>query len=322
MLVNKTYISKMNKMAKARVPFLFIIDFLGLKPLIYPLDGLPEAIHFSTPGYPDKKNRPASEPLSLKKYPINFNEYLKKFSQLQQHIDHGNSFLANLTQATRLDINWSLDDIYNNSHAPYKLLLNNQFVIFSPETFIRTNGNRIETFPMKGTIDASIPDAHNQILNDIKETAEHYTIVDLMRNDLSGIARNVEVEEFRYIDRIKTHEKEILQVSSKIIGELPEKHLDNLGNWLMQLLPAGSISGAPKEKTLEILSQIEGYERGYYTGIFGIFDGQDIDSAVMIRYIEQSDKGLIFKSGGGITHRSEAEKEYQELKDKVYVPIA
>ncbi|MCK5820260.1 MAG: aminodeoxychorismate synthase component I [Bacteroidales bacterium] len=321
MQVNKTYIKKMNEMAKARLPFLFIIDFLGLTPLIYPFDSIPNSIQFSTPGFPDKLNTPPKEPLSLKKHPVSLNAYTEKFRQVIQHIEYGNTFLVNLSQATKLEINWSLEEIYASSHAPYKLLINNQFVVFSPEIFIRTKGLRIETFPMKGTIDASIEDAHNEILNDKKEEAEHYTIVDLMRNDLSGIAINVEVEKFRYIDKIITHEKEILQVSSMITGELPENHLDNMGEWLFQLLPAGSITGAPKEKTVDILTEVEGYDRGYYTGVFGVFDGQNIDSAVMIRYIEKSTDGLIFKSGGGITYRSDAEKEYQELKDKVYVPI-
>lgn len=321
MLVNKTYIRKMNDMARERVPFLFVIDFLGLTPLIYPLSSLPDTLRFSTPGFPDNTKDPPKEPLSLKKYPVSFSEYSEKHMQIRQHIDHGNTFLVNLTQPTRLEINWSLEEIYSNSHAPYKLLINNQFVVFSPETFVRTKGLRIETFPMKGTIDASVEDAHKVILNDKKEKAEHYTIVDLMRNDLSGVATKIEVEKFRYIDRIKTHEKEILQVSSKIIGELPENHLDNMGEWLLQLLPAGSITGAPKEKTIEILTEVEEYDRGYYTGVFGVFDGRDIDSAVMIRYIEKGPDGLIFKSGGGITYRSEPEKEYQELKDKVYVPI-
>jgi len=321
MQVNKTYIKRMNEMATAHEPFLFVIDFLGLTPLLYPLSSLPDTLHFSTPGFPDQSKKPPGEPLLLKKNPVSFSEYSEKHMQISRHIDHGNTFLVNLTQESNLEINWSLEEIYFNSHAPYKLLINNQFVVFSPETFIRTKGNRIETFPMKGTIDASIEDAHNIIIHDKKEKAEHYTIVDLMRNDLSSVATNVEVVDFRYIDKIITHEKEILQVSSKIAGELPENHLDNLGDWLFQLLPAGSISGAPKEKTVEIITEVEGYDRGYYTGIFGVFDGKNIDSAVMIRYIEQKGDRLIYKSGGGITYRSEAEKEYKELKDKVYVPI-
>ena len=86
-------------------------------------------------------------------------------------------------------------------------------------------------------------------------------------------------------------------------------------------MPAGSVTGAPKQKTLEIINHVEGLPRGYYTGIFGCFDGENLESAVMIRFIEQRDGQLWFRSGGGITCNSLAELEYQELIDKVYVPF-
>ncbi|GET22176.1 hypothetical protein JCM18694_24220 [Prolixibacter denitrificans] len=174
---------------------------------------------------------------------------------------------------------------------------------------------------MKGTIDAAIPNAASQILNDRKETAEHNTIVDLIRNDLSMVAKKVHVSQFRYIDEVKTHEKTLLQVSSEISGELPSDYHSNIGTIIATLLPAGSISGAPKQKTVEIIKESEIDQRGYYTGVFGLFDGQNLDSAVMIRYIEQKNNQMIFRSGGGITVFSEPEKEYQEMIDKVYVPI-
>jgi para-aminobenzoate synthetase component 1 len=87
------------------------------------------------------------------------------------------------------------------------------------------------------------------------------------------------------------------------------------------MLPAGSISGAPKRKTIEIIREVEEYERGFYTGIFGQFDGRNLDSAVMIRYIEQKGDHVIFKSGGGITSFSDCRNEYKEMLAKVYVPI-
>jgi para-aminobenzoate synthetase component 1 len=90
---------------------------------------------------------------------------------------------------------------------------------------------------------------------------------------------------------------------------------------LFTLLPAGSVTGAPKEKTVEIIRAVESYDRGFYTGIFGFFDGQSLTSAVSIRYIEQTTDGLVFKSGGGITALSDAESEYQEMIKKIYVPV-
>ena len=86
-------------------------------------------------------------------------------------------------------------------------------------------------------------------------------------------------------------------------------------------MPAGSISGAPKEKTVQIIQQAENQPRGYYTGVFGIFDGESLQSAVAIRFIEQTDNGLVFRSGGGITVQSDVQEEYRELIQKVYVPL-
>ena len=87
------------------------------------------------------------------------------------------------------------------------------------------------------------------------------------------------------------------------------------------MLPAGSICGAPKKKTVEIIKAAENYDRGYYTGVFGHFDGKNLDSCVLIRYIENQNGQLVYKSGGGITFMSEADKEYEEMLKKVYVPI-
>jgi para-aminobenzoate synthetase component 1 len=174
---------------------------------------------------------------------------------------------------------------------------------------------------MKGTIDADLPNALEIILNDEKEFAEHNTIVDLIRNDLSIISDNVRVTKFRYPDYLQTNNKNLIQISSEICGDLPVDYHNNIGDIIAGLLPAGSVTGAPKAKTLEIISQAENYKRGYYTGVFGVFDGKNLDSAVLIRFIEQNEKRLIFKSGGGITSMSDVNSEFQELIDKVYVPI-
>ena len=158
------------------------------------------------------------------------------------------------------------------------------------------------------------------LLNNKKEEWEHNTIVDLMRNDLSMVASNVSVSRYRYVEKIKTNKNEILQTSSEIKGELPNDWQLDIGNLLMKILPAGSISGAPKTKTLEIIKSQEFGSRGYYTGIFGIFNGKDMECAVSIRYIEQRRNETFFRSGGGITANSNLDEEYQELIQKIYVP--
>ena len=203
----------------------------------------------------------------------------------------------------------------------YKLWVRDAFTVFSPEIFIRIHNGRIYSYPMKGTINASTPSAARLLINDPKETAEHATIVDLIRNDLSMVAEQVSVSRYRYIDKLQTNQGSILQTSSEIQGVLPDDYLTNLGSIIFRLLPAGSITGAPKKKTMQIIKEAETYDRGFYTGIMGYFDGKDLDSAVMIRFVEQEGGKMYFKSGGGITSQSDVENEYNEMKQKVYVPI-
>jgi para-aminobenzoate synthetase component 1 len=317
-------IKSMNRLGKNRLPFFFIIDFEMEAIRIHQLASqLPEGISFYSPRFhfgidsvkPDKQ-------FIFNRNPASFDDYNVLFQKVLKEINLGNSFLVNLTLPTPIDSNFSLSEIYQCARAKYKLLVEDEFVMFSPETFIEIKEGVISSFPMKGTIDGSSPDAAQLILNNPKEIAEHHTIVDLIRNDLSMVARNVEVKNFRYIDKINTNSGILLQVSSEISGILPKNYPENIGNILFTLLPAGSITGAPKPKTQDIIGRIENQKRGYYTGICGFFDGQNLESAVMIRFIENKNQSLQFRSGGGITFQSNVWNEYQELIDKIYVPIA
>jgi para-aminobenzoate synthetase component 1 len=239
-----------------------------------------------------------------------------------EHLNFGDSFLLNLTMPSVVRTPHTLLDFYLSANARYKLWIKDQFVVFSPETFVTIEQGIIRSFPMKGTIDASVKDAEIKLLESEKELAEHYTIVDLIRNDLSMVAKNVRLERFRSIERIQTHRHAILQMSSQIAGDLPPNFHCRLGDIFLQLLPAGSITGAPKRKTVEIIKNAENYNRGFYTGVMGIYDGSALFSAVMIRFLEQERDHLLYKSGGGITVQSKCDEEYQELIDKIYVPLA
>ena len=322
--VENPIINKINQLSKNGVPFLFVFDFQLKKPRVYPLRDIDsDRVLYNLNGKTNCTSFISGEKtLEFTSYPVFKKRYEKAFRLVQQNINYGNSFLLNLTMPSRIETNYSLKDIFYLSKAKYKLWFKDQFVVFSPETFIKINDKKISSYPMKGTIDANLPDAKNQLLKNKKELAEHFTIVDLIRNDLSMVAKNVKVDRFQYIDHIKTNRKELLQMSSEISGDLPANYREILGNIIFKMLPAGSISGAPKQKTLEIIQEAEQYERGYYTGIFGIFDGENLDSGVMIRYIENTDDGMIYKSGGGITAKSKVDEEYQELIDKIYVPVA
>jgi len=315
---------KMNTLGTQRIPFIFIIDFEMEKPRILTMqEAMEQELYFDIRNLqklPDPGQIPF--PLHWETLPVPFCIYQNGFDLVMQHIRHGNSYLLNLTYPTLVKTNYSLEQLFFISRAKYKLCLPGDFLVFSPETFIKISENQIFTFPMKGTIDASILDAAELLMNDPKEVSEHYTIVDLMRNDLSMVADRIVVNRFRYLEKIETALGGLFQTSSEIAGRLSRGWQERIGDILFELLPAGSVSGAPKKKTMEIIRAAEAGPRGFYTGVFGYFDGDSVDSAVMIRYIEHSGQQLIFRSGGGITGKSVSEKEYQELIDKVYVPVS
>lgn len=319
------FIQQANQFGKNRQAFFFAIDFEQKKPLILtPEQAAKCGVFFDILGSINVEKTTSEteiKVLDLQKKPLSLAEYEKGFSLVQNELQKGNSYLLNLTYPTEITINLSLEQIFHQSQAKYKLWLKDQFVCFSPECFVRTENKQIYTYPMKGTIDATLPDAEQLLLNNEKETQEHYTIVDLMRNDLAMVAEKIQVSRFRYVDKIMTERGAILQTSSEIVGELAENWQENIGSILAKLLPAGSISGAPKEKTVEIIRQAEWGERGYYTGVFGLFDGENLHSAVAIRFIEQQGERYYFRSGGGITRHSVLAEEYGELLQKVYIPL-
>ena len=306
-----------NALGKKRKPFLFISDFLAQNIEVIPLDELHSYdIEFRVDeNYLHKKHGH-----SFKKEAVGFESYKKKFDEIIERIKSGDTYLLNLTAPSKVYTTLTLKEIYNYANAHYKLRYKDKYVCFSPEKFIRIKDAKIHTFPMKGTIDASIADAKNKIIHDEKEMAEHTMVVDLLRNDLSIVASNVKVEEFRYVQKIDSGEKELLQVSSHISGIVGEDWHDRIGDILNSLLPAGSISGTPKKSTLEIIKKVEAYDRGFFSGVFGIYDGESFDSGVMIRFVEKTIDGYLYKSGGGITLDSDSILEYNELQDKVYLP--
>ena len=295
-----------------------------------------------------------------------YEDYERSFNIVKSNIMAGNSYLTNLTCRVPVSCNLPLEEIFHRAKGKYKLLLRRKrtqaedkdhlkeeaqnkahlkeenieenltpFVCFSPETFVRIKGGRIYSYPMKGTLDASLPNAEKLLMEDQKEAAEHATIVDLIRNDLSRVAEDVRVDKYRYIDVLHTNKGNILQTSSEISGRLPEDYPHHLGEILDAQLPAGSITGAPKDKTMQIIQETEGYDRGFYTGIMGIYDQGELNSAVMIRFIEEevfpsktenrmnyeAIRKLYFKAGGGITSKSNCRKEYEEVIQKIYLPI-
>ena len=341
-------IDKINRLARQDESFLFVINYQGDKAFIRQLSDInPEECLFDFEG---RRNLSHAWKETLKEEPSEttwqiepplYEDYERSFNIVKSNIMAGNSYLTNLTCRVPVSCNLSLEEIFHRANGKYKLLLRRKrtltpFVCFSPETFVRIKNGRIYSYPMKGTLDASLPDAEKQLMEDRKEAAEHATIVDLIRNDLSRVAENVRVDKYRYIDVLHTNKGDILQTSSEISGRLPEDYPHHLGAILDAQLPAGSITGAPKDKTMQIIQEAEGYDRGFYTGIMGIYDQGELNSAVMIRFIEEEEvfpsktenrmnyeaiRKLYFKAGGGITSKSDCRKEYEEVIQKIYLPI-
>ena len=281
---------RMDALSREKIPFFFMIDFLSENIVLTTVEELSNSgilinfPHFKNYELPDI----SPELTEFTAFPESQESYKKGFDHVQRNLKLGNSY---------------------------------QLVFFSPETFVEVRNGKIFTHPMKGTIDAEIENAAEILKNNVKEKAEHYTVVDLLRNDLSMVADEVKVEEFQRIDFIRTKQKNLYAMSSEISGILKPEFLGKTGSIMKSLLPAGSVLGAPKPKTLEIVLESEGYKRGWYTGVCGWFDGENMDSCVMIRFIEKENGILYFKSGGGITHLSNLEDEYQEMKNKIYVPV-
>ena len=313
----------MDELSLKKVPFFFMVDFLLEKVEVFQENEIEEeSLLIDFQNFKNMKTTEAENAeIELKILSESAENYRKGFHFVQDNLRQGNSYLTNYTVKSEIAINLTLKEIFYHSKAKYKVWYNDEFVFFSPETFVEIIDGQIYTHPMKGTIEASIENAVEILKNDVKEKAEHFTVVDLLRNDLSMVADDVQVDEFQRIDFIKTQQKDLYAMSSKISGKLKPEFQNKIGTVMKTLLPAGSILGAPKPKTLEIIAEAENYDRGFYTGVCGWFDGENLDSCVMIRFIEKENGKLFFKSGGGITHLSKFADEYKEMKNKIYVPI-
>lgn len=315
---------RMNNLAMQGVPFLFIIDYEGKRAVVEPeneVDANELRYCFNGKGNATQTAYPANKDIEWGIEPPTEAEYQHSFNTVRNAMLAGNSYLANLTCRIGLRTNLSLPDLYNAAEARYRLWMKDKLVCFSPETFVKIAQGEISSYPMKGTAEDLSPSSTEQLLANEKEAAEHATIVDLIRNDLSMVAYDVHVERYRYVERLNTHRGPLLQTSSEIKGRLMPHLMQRPGDVIFSQLPAGSITGAPKKKTVEVIAEAENYHRDFYTGVMGRWDNGELDSAVMIRFIDQCHGKLFFKAGGGITAKSNWKDEYHEVIEKVYAPI-
>ena len=166
MKVREKIEAQMNALGRQGRAFVFVIDFEGENAEIFD-PGKTDRILWQANGKSNVVlNGSERKPVQLDIEPISFDQYKKGYDLVQSHIHKGDTYLLNYTQPTPLKTDLSLQDIYHQSSARYKVLLKDKFVCFSPEIFVQINDGKISSFPMKGTMDASIPNAEELIMSD------------------------------------------------------------------------------------------------------------------------------------------------------------
>lgn len=187
----------------------------------------------------------------------------------------------------------------------------------SPESQLIVQGNKAIIHPIAGTVKRTGNEAEDQalaqqLLNDPKENAEHVMLVDLARNDLSRFAKDVKVTAYRKIH----YYSHVIHLVSEVTGTLPPGA--NPFALLAACFPAGTLSGAPKYKAMELIDSYEPDNRGFYAGCIGCvgFNG-DFNHAIMIRSFQSKNNVLYYQAGAGIVCQSKPESELQEVHNKL-----
>lgn len=251
--------------------------------------------------------------------------YGRAFDRIQHYIHEGDCYQVNLTQRFSAYCSgnpWSAYQLLRQVNpAPFSAYLNFpqvQVLSSSPERFLKVTEGIVETKPIKGTRPRSpnpeVDAANAQELRDsLKDRAENLMIVDLLRNDIGKNCApgSVHVPELFEIESYAT----VHHLVSTIRGRLAGGH--NALDLLRGCFPGGSITGAPKIRSMEIIEELEPHRRGVYCGSVGYigFDGS-MDSNIAIRTLVHSDNTIRFWAGGGIVADSDVEQEYQECYHK------
>jgi para-aminobenzoate synthetase/4-amino-4-deoxychorismate lyase len=256
------------------------------------------------------------------KLDITKEEYIRKIDIIKNYIANGDTYQINFTTKTKFDfkgniVSLFIQGIFNQS-AKYSAFINftNEYVLsFSPELFFETDYNFVSSCPMKGTLKRKDSFGKEKIiikefLKDKKNLAENVMIVDLLRNDIGKISEinSVKVNKLFNLEKYET----LFQLTSTVTGKLIN---NKLSNTIKNLFPCGSITGAPKIRSMEIISELEKSNRGIYTGAIGIIQDHKAVFNIPIRTMiinKSSNKGEL-GLGSGIVWDSNAENEYKEV---------
>ncbi len=247
--------------------------------------------------------------------------YMSMVEKAKEHIYEGDIFQVVLSNRLEADFEGSLLNAYRKlrmtNPSPYMFYLsseNNEIVGASPETLVKLQDGTVYTFPLAGTRKRgknAMEDAalEAELLADEKEVAEHTMLVDLGRNDLGKICQfgSVEVKDFMQVH----YYSHVMHLGSTVHGLMDVQH-DAL-NAIEAVLPAGTLSGAPKIKACEIIHELEQNKRGLYGGAIGYIDFTgNMDTCIAIRLCFKKNNKIYIRSGAGIVADSVPEKEYEE----------
>ena len=252
-------------------------------------------------------------------------EYIDTVEKVRQFIRSGDVYITNLTQRFCCETKKDPYDVYKNlrhiNPAPFAAFMNVEdfsLVSSSPERFLEIRNNIVQTRPIKGTRPRGKnkeEDLKNrqELIDSEKDKAELLMIVDLERNDLSKVCKpySVKVTELFKLEEYST----VFHLVSTVVGEVKDKYTSV--DCIKACFPGGSITGAPKVRSMEVIEELEPTRRNIYTGCIGYlgFDG-NADLNIVIRTILMKDGKAYLGVGGGITWESEKEAEYEETLDK------
>lgn len=256
---------------------------------------------------------------------IEQHDFESKVAQIKKHILEGDIFQAVLSQ--RLSANYEGDPfsfyrkLRKTNPSPYMFYIDfGDYTVVgaSPESLIKVHGKTVTTNPIAGTRKRGATDGEDlalehDLLNDEKEIAEHKMLVDLGRNDLGRICKpgTIELTKYMVIERYRY----VMHIVSEVTGELDQNQSSLQA--LKACLPAGTVSGAPKIRAMQILNQLENVKRGVYSGAVGYIaiNGQ-LDFALAIRTMVIKDQKAHVQAGAGVVHDSLPNNEFEETLNK------
>ena len=267
-------------------------------------------------------------PIELKsdfRYLFSKDEYCKMVEKAKDYITEGDIFQVVLSNRIEADIEGSLFDVYRvlrtTNPSPYMFYFSSEDIEIagaSPETLVKLVDNQVYTFPLAGTRPRGKTDEEDLLLEedllaDEKELAEHNMLVDLGRNDIGKISEIGSVKVNRYMDIVRF--SHVMHIGSTVEGILRDDY-DYLST-IDSILPAGTLSGAPKIRACEIINELEDNKRGIYGGAIGYIDlTGNLDTCIAIRIAFARDKKVFIRVGAGIVADSVPENEFEECNNK------